>query len=116
MEQPTPRSAQIDHDLVRSIYLPTYLPIYSRSSSSFLACRCERLLQDLHSTGPTQDDMFYLDHAEYTGPTRQHELDHTGHTDHIDNTDHTDHTNHRNIFALKGLDHESVVIDDLSKM
>ena len=25
-----------------------------------------------------------LDHAEYTAPTRQHELDHTDHTDHTD--------------------------------
>ena len=28
-----------------------------------------------------------LDHADYTAPTRQHELDHTDHTDHADHTD-----------------------------
>ena len=49
-----------------------------------------------------------LDHAGYTAPTRQHELDHTDHTDHTDqyisslkdqdqqarinHADHTDHT------------------------
>ena len=33
-----------------------------------------------------------LDHAGYTAPTRQHELDHTDHTDHTNHTDHTDHT------------------------
>ena len=29
-----------------------------------------------------------LDHADYTAPTRQHELDHTDHTAHTDHTDH----------------------------
>ena len=28
--------------------------------------------------------------ADYTAPTRQHELDHTDHTDRTDHTDHTD--------------------------
>ena len=28
-----------------------------------------------------------LDHAGYTAPTRQHELDHADHTDHTDHTD-----------------------------
>ena len=31
-----------------------------------------------------------LDHADFSAPTRQHELDHTDHTDHTDLTDHTD--------------------------
>ena len=38
--------------------------------------------------------MLYVDHADFTAPNRQHELDHTDHTDHTDNTDNTDHTHH----------------------
>ena len=38
------------------------------------------VVQDLHSTAPTRGNMS-LDHADYTGPNRQHELDHTDHTD-----------------------------------
>ena len=29
-------------------------------------------------------------HADYSAPTRKHELDHTDHTHHTDHTDHTD--------------------------
>ena len=38
--------------------------------------------------------MLYVDHADFTAPNRQHELDHTDRTDHTDNTDNTDHTHH----------------------
>ena len=31
-----------------------------------------------------------LDHADLSGPTQQHELNHTDHTDHRDHTDNTD--------------------------
>ena len=34
------------------------------------------------------------DHAGFTAPTRQHELDHTDHTHHTHHTDHTDHPHH----------------------
>ena len=34
-----------------------------------------------------QPRRYVLDHADYTAPTRQHELDRTDHTDHIDHTD-----------------------------
>ena len=35
------------------------------------------------ATDPAQETCA-TDHAEYTGPSRQHELDHTDHTDHTD--------------------------------
>ena len=38
-------------------------------------------MQDLQSTDPTPRKRV-LDHADYTGSTRQHELDPTDHTDH----------------------------------
>ena len=41
-------------------------------------------MQDLHSTDPIQPREPVLNHAHYTAPTRQHELDHTDHTDHTD--------------------------------
>ena len=34
-------------------------------------------MQDLHSTDSTQEKCATVDHAGYTGPTRQHELDRT---------------------------------------
>ena len=35
-------------------------------------------MQDLRSTDPTQETCATaVDHGDYTGPTRQHELDHT---------------------------------------
>ena len=34
------------------------------------------------------------DNADYTAPTRKHELDHRDHRDHTDHTDHTDHKDH----------------------
>ena len=39
-----------------------------------------------HDTGLTHPGiMCYIrDHADYTAPTRQHEIDHTDHTDHTD--------------------------------
>ena len=36
------------------------------------------------STDPTQETCPIVDHAGYTAPTRQRELDHTDHTDHTD--------------------------------
>ena len=37
-------------------------------------------MQDLCSTGRTQEHV--QEHADYTAPTRHHDLDHTDHTDH----------------------------------
>ena len=34
-------------------------------------------MQDLYSTYPAQETCATVDDADYTGPTRQHELDHT---------------------------------------
>ena len=43
------------------------------------------LVQDLCSTDPTQGTRpTAVDRADYTAPTRQHELDHTDHTYHTD--------------------------------
>ena len=50
-----------------------------------------------------------LNHAGYTAPTRQHELDHKAHTDHTYHTDHTDY-----LPCLADLDYEAG-IDDLSE-
>ena len=55
-------------------------------------------MQDLKSTDPTQEKMCCVDDADYTAPTRQHELDHTDHTDHTDQES--------TVSALKDLDHE----------
>ena len=58
------------------------------------------------STGPTQATCA-LDRADYTAPTRQHELYHTDHTDHTDNTDHADHARSGIYLPCLGdLDHE----------
>ena len=32
-------------------------------------------MQDLHSTDPTQETYATVGHADYTAPTRQHELE-----------------------------------------
>ena len=50
-------------------------------------------MHDLYSTEPTQETCG-RSYADYTAPTRQHELDHTDHTHHTDHTDHTDHVDH----------------------
>ena len=45
-------------------------------------------MQDLYSTVvQIQPKKRALDHADYTAPTGQHELDYTDHTDHTDHTD-----------------------------
>ena len=44
-------------------------------------------MQDLHTTDPTQEICATVGHVDLfypTGPTRQHEVDHTDHTDHTD--------------------------------
>ena len=58
---------QIDHDLYHLQILP---------------CRYEMLCRIC--TVHIQPRKHVLDHADYTVPTRQHELDHTDHTDHTD--------------------------------
>ena len=40
------------------------------------------VVQDLYSTGPTQEICSTVNHSDFTAPTRIHELDHTNHTDH----------------------------------
>ena len=55
-------------------------------------------MQDLKSTDPTQEKMCCVDDADYTAPTRQHELDHTDHTDHTDQES--------TVSALKDLEHQ----------
>ena len=47
-----------------------------------------------------------LDHAEYTAPTRKHELYRTDHTDHTDRTDRTDRTDHTDRTDRTDLNHE----------
>lgn len=49
--------------------------IYSRGSFKFLACHCERLCRNCMVQ--IQPRKLALGHAQYTGPTRQYELDHT---------------------------------------
>ena len=55
--------------------------------------RCAGAVQ--HGSNP--GNMRYIDHADCTATTRQHEVDHTDHTDHTDQESlclawHTDHT------------------------
>ena len=56
-------------------------------------------MQDLHSVLQIQPRKHVLDGAEYTGPTRQHELDHTRSGDRS---------------ALSGVDHEAGTDDAIS--
>ena len=42
-------------------------------------------MQDLpFRADPPQETRATVEHADYTAPTRQHELDYTDHTDHTD--------------------------------
>ena len=72
------------------IYLSIYLStrIYLLSSIYFTVNHLVphpplwKAVQDLYSTDPTQETFAtIIDHADYTGPTRLHELDRTDHTD-----------------------------------
>ena len=60
-ETSTRRADQIGHDLDN---LSPSLPLWD-------------VAQDLYNTDPTQETCPTVDHAEYTAPTRQCELDHT---------------------------------------
>ena len=48
------------------------------------------VVQNLCTVVQTQPKRRVLDRADYTAPTRQHDLNHTDHADHTDHTDHTD--------------------------
>ena len=61
----TPRADQIDHDLD---HLHPNL-------------RLRDVVQDLYSTGSTQEICAIIARADYTALTRQHELDHADRTD-----------------------------------
>ena len=53
-----------------------------------MRCRAGRIC--VVQIQPRKDVLNHADHADYTAPTRQHELDHTDHTYHTDHTHHTD--------------------------
>ena len=64
-----------DHDL--SIYLSIYL----LRIIFFLSLTLRKDMRDLYSTAPTQEKhVLQMDHADYTGLTRQHELLRGGHS------------------------------------
>ena len=90
----TKNAARLGQIIQIVIYLSIYLSTVD-DLAPHLPLR--EVVQNLHGTDPTQETCAIADHADYTGPTRQHELDHT--RSGID------------LSALKDLDHKAEIDD-----